>query len=191
MPYTALLDANVLVPYTLTDILLRLAEAGFFRPLWSTEVLAETERTLAHLYPDVQRSRFHDRLATMDLFFTDAAVTGWEPLVASIALPDPGDRHVVAAAVVGGADAIVTANLTDFPASTLASFDIVAVHPDDFLLDQWDLDPTVVAQVLRDTAAARQRPEVTLTEILDQLHRSGAPRFSAHAAPTPPRRPPE
>jgi len=54
-------------------------------------------------------------IAAMDLFFTDAAVTGWASLVASIELPDPGDRHVVAAAVVGGADAIVTANLTDFP----------------------------------------------------------------------------
>ncbi|MGZ4523824.1 MAG: PIN domain-containing protein [Mycobacteriaceae bacterium] len=143
MPYTALLDANVLVPYTLTDILLRLSEAGFFRPLWTTEVLAETERTLAHLYPDVDSSRFHDRLAAMDLFFTDATVTGWESLLDSIELPDPDDRHVVAAAVVGGADAIITANLTDFTDDTLAAFDIVAVHPDTFLLDQWDLDPTL------------------------------------------------
>jgi len=78
--YTALLDANVLVPYTLTDILLRLAEAGFFRPLWSTEVLAETERTLAHLHPNIESSRLHDRLAAMDRFFTDATVTGWESL---------------------------------------------------------------------------------------------------------------
>jgi predicted nucleic acid-binding protein len=182
VPYTALLDANVLVPYTLTDILLRLSEAGFFRPLWSTEVLAETERTLAHLYPDVDSSRFHDRLAAMDLFFTDATVTGWESLLDSIELPDPDDRHVVAAAVVGGADAIITANLTDFPDSTLAAFDIVAVHPDTFLLDQWDLDPTLAAQILRDTAAARQRPEVTVADVLDQLSRSGTPRFSAQAA---------
>lgn len=152
MPYTALLDANVLVPYTLTDILLRLSEAGFFRPLWSTEVLAETERTLAHLYPDVDNSRFHDRLTAMDLFFTDVTVTGWE------SLPDPDDRHVVAAAVVGGADAIITANLTDFP------------------------DPTLAAQILRDTAAARQRPEVTVADVLDQLSRSGTPRFAAQAA---------
>ncbi len=179
MPYTALLDANVLVPYTLTDILLRLAEAGFFRPLWSTEVLAETERTLAHLHPNIESSRLHDRLAAMDRFFTDATVTGWESLVDSIKLPDPDDRHVVAAAVVGGADAIVTANLTDFPDTTLAGFNIVGVHPDDFLLDQWDLNPTLAAQVLRDTAAARRRPEVTVADILDQLNRAGAPRFSA------------
>jgi len=63
--YTALLDANVLVPYTLTDVLLRLAEAEFYRPLWSAEVLVETERTLAHMYPDVDSARFHDRLAAM------------------------------------------------------------------------------------------------------------------------------
>jgi len=53
------------------------------------------------------------------------------------------------------------------------------VHPDDFLLDQWDLNPTLAAQVLRDTAAARRRPEVTVADILDQLNRAGAPRFSA------------
>jgi len=101
--YTALLDANVLVPYTLTDVLLRLAETGFYRPLWSAEVLGETERTLAHMYPGVDSAKFRDRLAAMDRSFTDASVTGWEPLVESFDLPDPGDRHVVAAAVVGGA----------------------------------------------------------------------------------------
>lgn len=51
MRYTALLDANVLIPYTLTDVLLRLAEAGLYRPLWSTTILAEAERTLIHLHP--------------------------------------------------------------------------------------------------------------------------------------------
>ncbi|MGZ4556556.1 MAG: PIN domain-containing protein, partial [Mycobacteriaceae bacterium] len=75
-----------------------------------------------------------------------------------------------------------TANLTDFTDDTLAAFDIVAVHPDTFLLDQWDLDPTLAAQILRETAAARQRPDVTVADVLDQLSRSGTPRFSAHAA---------
>jgi len=180
--YTALLDANVLVPYTLTDVLLRLAEAESYRPLWSAEVLVETERTLAHMYPDVDSARFHDRLAAMDRSFTDASVTGWESLVESFDLPDPGDRHVVAAAVMGGADAIVTANLNDFPDDALGAFDLVATHPDDFVLDQWDLNPDLAAQVLRDTATARQRPEVTVADVLGQLTRSGAPQFSALAA---------
>jgi len=148
--YTALLDANVLVPYTLTDVLLRLAEAGFYRPLWSVEVLGETERTLAHMDPGLESAKFRDRLAAMDRSFTDASVTGWESLVESFDLPDPGDRHVVAAAVVGGADAIVTANLNDFPDHALGAFDLVAIHPDDFLLDQWDLNPDLAAQVLRE-----------------------------------------
>ena len=182
MRYTALLDANVLVPYTLTDVLLRLAEAGFYRPPWSAEVLGETERTLAHMYPGLDSAKFRDRLAAMDRSFTDASVTGWESLVESFDLPDPGDRHVVAAAVVGGADAIVTANLNDFPDHALGAFDLVAIHPDDFLLDQWDLNPDLAAQVLRDAATARQRPEVTVSDILGQLTRSCAPKFSARAA---------
>ncbi len=158
MRYTALLDANVLVPYTLTDVLLRLAEAGLYRPLWSTSILAEAERTLVHLHPAIAADALHDRIAAMDQFFPDAAVTGWEEIVGSLTLPDPDDRHVLAAAIVGGADTIVTANLRDFPEPTLARFNIVATHPDDFLLDQWDLEPRLAEQVLDDIIDARHNP---------------------------------
>lgn len=181
MRYTALLDANVLVPYTLTDVLLRLAEAGLYRPLWSPSILAETEHTLVHLHPAIAAAALHDRVAAMDQFFPDATVTGWDEIVGSLTLPDPDDRHVLAAAIVGGADAIVTANLRDFPAQTLARFNIFATHPDDFLLDQFDLEPRLAEQVLLDIVEARRNPTVTRGDILDQLHRAGTPRFAAHA----------
>lgn len=181
MRYTALLDANVLVPYTLTDVLMRLAEAGLYRPLWSTTILAEAEGTLNHLHPEIPSATLHHRLSAMGQFFPDATVTGWDDLVNSLTPPDPDDRHVLAAAIVGGADAIVTANLTDFPDHALARFNIVATHPDDFLLDQWDLEPLLAEQVLHDIVEARHNPTVSRQDILDQLHRSGTPRFAAHA----------
>ena len=117
----------------------------------------------------------------MDLFFPVASVTGYDDIITSLTLPDPDDRHVLAAAVVGGADAIVTANLRDFPDQTLAQFNIVATHPDDFLLDQSDLEPHLTEQVLLDIVTARHNPTVTRRDVLDQLHRAGAPRFAAHA----------
>ena len=97
MHYTALLDANVLVPYTLTDVLMRLAEAGLYRPLWSTTILAEAERTLIHLHPEIPSATLHHRLSAMGQFFPDATVTGWDDLVNSLTLPDPDDRYVHAA----------------------------------------------------------------------------------------------
>jgi len=181
VPYTALLDANVLVPYTVTDVLLRLAEAGFYRVLWSSEILDETVRTLLRVHPDIPASTLRSRVVRMGDFFPDATVTGWEPLLDVIVVPDAGDRHVVAAAIVGGADTIVTANLADFPAAVLDSFDLVAVHPDDFLLDQWDLDPTLTDQVLQEIVEDRNRPSVTRAEVLAQLERGGCPRFAACA----------
>lgn len=127
-------------------------------------------------------------IAAMDLFFTDAAVTGWASLVASIELPDPGDRHVVAAAVVGGADAIVTANLTDFPASTLAGC-VRHRRGASRRLSPRPMEPRPHRGRSGPRRYRRQRPEVTVTEILDQLSPSRRtpvlrPR-RAHPNPTP------
>lgn len=160
-------------------MLLRLAEAGLYRPLWSRSILTEAERTLVHLHPTIPATALHDRISAMDQFFPDASVTGWDDLVNSLTLPDPDDRHVLAAAIVGGADAIVTANLRDFPDHALARFNIVATHPDDFLLDQWDLEPLLADQVLLDIVEARHNPTVNRRDILNHLHRSGTPRFAA------------
>jgi len=74
--YTALLDANVLVPYTLTDVLLRLAEAGLYRPLWSAAVLAEAERTLVHLHPRIPAATLRHRITAMDQFFPNLRTRG-------------------------------------------------------------------------------------------------------------------
>ncbi len=78
-------------------MLLRLAEAGLYRPLWSTTILAEAERTLIHLHPRIPAATLHHRLLAMVQFFPDATVTGWDDLVNSLTFPDPDDRYVHAA----------------------------------------------------------------------------------------------
>jgi hypothetical protein len=99
-----------------------------------------------------------------------------------IVLPDEDDRHVVAAALRGRADLIVTANLSDFPASSLAPLGLETQGLDDFLLNQLDLDPDVVIRVLHAQAAATQRPAITFDALVDHLARCGVPQFAQAAA---------
>jgi hypothetical protein len=125
--YTAVLDACALVPIASADTLLRVAKKGLYRPLWSERILTETQEAIEEMRPGIDVGK---RFASMREAFGDAMVTGWEELEPGIRLPDADDRHVVAAAVRGGADAIITANLADFPSSTLSPFGLEAVHPD-------------------------------------------------------------
>lgn len=171
----------MLVPIALADTLLRLAEADLYRPLWSELILDEMVSAIEEIHSDLAEGPARRRAEMMDRAFDDACVRGWEPLVGGIALPDEDDRHVVAAAVRGQADLIVTANLSDFPADSLEPLGLEAQSPDDFLLNQLDLDPAIVIRVLHAQAAATQRPAITFDALVDQLIRCGVPRF-AHAA---------
>lgn len=113
----------------------------------------------------------------MDSAFVDSRVVGWESVAAGPDLPDPDDRHVLAAAIAGGGQAIVTFNLKDFPEDVLAGVGLEARHPDDFLLDQLDLRPSVVMDVIRAQAADLVNPPTDLAGLLNQLERCGVPGF--------------
>ena len=173
--YAVVLDACVLVPIVLADTMLRIAEKGLYRPLWSDRILGEAQAAIEEIHPgiDVQK-RFTDMRETFD----DALVTGWEELEAGIFLPDSDDRHVVAAAIRADAQAIVTSNVGDFPGETLSPFGLEAVHPDDFLLDQLDLSPPTVLQVIREQAAHTRRPRLTPQDLAELLSRAGVPNFA-------------
>lgn len=176
--YTGLLDACVLVPISLADTLLRIAERGLYRPLWSQRILGEATDAVLTVHPDICPELIHKRFAAMDDAFDDARVDGWQPLAATLTLPDPDDRHVVAAAVVGHADAIVTANISDYPAEALRPLGLQATHPDDFLLDQPDLAPRIVLDVLVEQAAHTRHPALTPYDLTVRLARAGVPRFA-------------
>lgn len=159
--YSAFLDACVLVPIALADTLLRLAEVGLYRPLWSERVLDEVVDAVGSIHPELAHGPARARAVAMQSAFEDACVTEWEDLIAGISLPDPDDRHVVAAALQGRADAIVTANLRDFPADLLAARGLEVQHPDEFLLNQLDLEPDLTIATLHRQAAATHRPPMT------------------------------
>jgi len=159
-----------------------MADAGAFRPLWSQRVVDEAQRALERIHPGIDPSRFQSRFRSMAEAFDDAIVEGWEPLEQAVVLPDPDDRHVVAAAIRGGADVIVTENTKDFPASALEPFGLEAIRLDDFLLDQFDLGPEATRQVISDQASAMAHPPVSVDALLDRIARSGAPRFARAVA---------
>jgi predicted nucleic acid-binding protein len=176
--YSAMLDACVLVPNALCDTLLRLAERRFYRPLWSRRILEETAIAIERVHPDIDPTRIQRRIAAMVESFEDATVEGWEPICAGLDLPDPDDRHVLAAAIAGGAQALVTFNLKDFPDDRLVLSGVEATHPDDFLLNQLDLHAGLALQVLTEQAADMTRRPTDLAGLLNRLQHCGVPRFA-------------
>ncbi|MFN7151550.1 MAG: PIN domain-containing protein, partial [Microthrixaceae bacterium] len=152
MAFVVLYDANVLYPSTLRDLLIRISQAGLVQAKWTDQILDEVFRNLVANRPDLDPERLARTRELMNKAVRDCLVTGFEYLIPSIDLPDPDDRHVVAAAIHAGASLIVTFNLQHFPAEALKPYNLAAQHPDDFIVDLLDLQP---ARVLE--AAARHR----------------------------------
>ena len=128
--------------------------------MWSSEILDELSRAVTRVRPGIDPEAVDRRIQAMDDFFPDAKVlsAAWRPLVEGLDLPDPDDRHILAAAIAGGAQCIVTRNINHFPASCLASYSIEAVTPDAFLLDRFDQRPHDVLHTLRQQAADTAHP---------------------------------
>jgi predicted nucleic acid-binding protein len=171
-PSVALLDANVLYPAPLRDILLQLAFAGIYQARWSDEIAIEWRRSLIANRPELAE-RIDRTRAAMLRAFPDALVTDYALMVASLTLPDPDDRHVLAAAVRCAAEVIVTFNIKDFPPDALAPFGIVAQHPDVFLHFLAVKMPRDVLACVRQCVARLSSPPVTVVEYLAVLRRLG------------------
>ena len=152
----AVLDANVLFPTILREILTDLAGAELYTCLWSPRILAEWRHAAARLGPD-QDAIAGAEIALLRARFPQAELSDDGIRALDLDFPDPADRHVVEAALAGDARLIVTANLRDFPRHLMAPLGLRAIHPDAFLLDLLAEDPVQVraaVQKARDKAAA-------------------------------------
>jgi predicted nucleic acid-binding protein len=138
--YSAFLDANVLHPAFLRAALLWFADARLLRPVWSKDVLMEWRRSVRRRHGDMDDVKCDRLQQAFTAQFPDAEVSDYEPFINVIELPDPDDRHVLAAAIVGKCNGIITANLKHFPVEAVAKFGIEVVHPDEFIVNVIDLD---------------------------------------------------
>ena len=164
--YTAILDACVLYPATLRDLLLSLARDGLYHARWSERIQDEWVRSLLKRRPDLEEAALRRTCALMAQAVPDSVVQGWQRIETSLTgLPDGDDRHVLAAAICGHADAIVTFNLDDFPAETLAPFGVEAQHPDDFLLNQLDLNPIAALKSIKAMRARWRQPQLSALDL--------------------------
>jgi len=151
--YSAVLDACVLVPMALCDLLLRLAEEpAIYRPIWSEQILAEMAKALkTKLHRSAEQAAW--RRQQMKQAFPEAMVTVPSALLKAVeCIPDKDDRHVLAAAIMARADAIITQNSRHFPKECCEKYGVLCQAPDDFMIDQYRLYPQLVLDKLEDQA---------------------------------------
>jgi predicted nucleic acid-binding protein len=176
---TAVYDACVLYPLYLRDFLVWLGqpERNRLQARWSHEINEEWKRNLLYNQPNLRRERLDRTSAMMEKFIPNGLVTNYEYLIEELVLPDPNDRHVLAAAIHCKANIIVTRNLRDFPVTTLALYGIEALHPDDFVKKLFHLDSDLDENLVI-TAAIRQRenlvnPRLDVDRYLEVLFKQG------------------
>ncbi len=173
------LDACVLVPIRLATTLLWLAEAGLFQPLWSDLILDEVRRSLPKV--GVTPEQAGRRVAMMrDAFGAEAVIDGFRDLVDDMRC-DPKDRHVLAAAVHGGADTIVTFNLKDFPDLAGAPYGVRTCHPDPFMVQLLNEHTDTVLATLEREISMFRNPPLTVVQFLATL-KATSPSFARLAA---------
>ncbi len=178
--YTAFIDACTLASVLRRNLLLSLAEAAFFRIRWSAPVLDETERAIEkihlrkHVEPSNAQARAMQARQAMETAFQEAMVTDFENLLTvGDALPDPKDRHVLAAALKAQAATIVTENLNDFPEQVLAPLNLMACAADGFIADTISLNQGRAVAAIRTMRLRLKRPEKTPEILLLDMEAAG------------------
>jgi PIN domain len=173
MAFIVIYDACVLYPAPLRDLLIRIACTGLVRARWSEAILDECFRSILRGRPELDPVSLSRTRTLMSRAVPDCIVDGYENLIESLALPDPDDRHVLAAAIRAGAQTVVTFNLKDFPDDKLGAYGVEAKHPDEFVLDQIDLAPWAIVNVVTLQAQNLKSPTRTVPELLETLQENG------------------
>ena len=179
----ALLDANVLYPARLRDLLIRLAIAGLYQARWSEQILDECFDHLLENRPDLTQEQLARTRQLMTIALPDASVADYEDRVEDFDLPDADDRHVLAAAVTAGASLLVTDNLDDFPAERIPE-GLRVVSTDEFVLELARDDLDVVVDVVETQATGLVNPPMTASELLNGLEAVGLVQSVALLRPT-------
>jgi predicted nucleic acid-binding protein len=179
----AVLDACVLYPAPLRDVLLSLADEGLFMPKWSDHIHTEWSQNLLLKRPDLTEQQLKATVQAMNKAFPHANTHKYSSLIPGIHLPDPRDRHVVAVALKSQAQTIVTFNLKDFPPTSLHPLQLQAQHPDAFLVQLTTQYPNKASIALKSMIGRLKHPPIATADVLKTLESGGVPQFVAIVRP--------
>ena len=146
---TVLYDACVFYPNHLRDILMQLATTELFAAKWTEQIHDEWMRNFRHNRPDIDTDKLETLKQRINQSVPDCLIKDFEHIILLLDLPDPDDRHVLAAAIASNADVLLTVNLKDFPSSVLAQYEIEAQHPDDFITELLAVKPLRLIQAIQ------------------------------------------
>ena len=169
--FTCVLDTNVIYPIDIRDLLFWFAHYDLFTPKWSKHIFDEWIDVM--MRKGVSKEEVDKRVMKANIAFPDALVENYESLIDGLQLPDPKDRHVLAAAIKINANTIVTNNLKDFPKDYLSNFGLTAKSVDDFITDTIDLNQSIAIDAFKDMVLNRTNPDLDEFQILDILRRNG------------------
>ncbi|MBI5346766.1 MAG: PIN domain-containing protein [Chlamydiae bacterium] len=173
--FVVIYDSCVLYPAPLRDLFMRLALTDLFQAKWTKDIHREGMRNLLKNRPDLTEERLELTRSKMDLHVRDCLVEGYEELIECLNLPDPNDRHVLAAAIKACAQTIVTYNLHDFPSQSITQYGINAEHPDEFLRHLLDMAPAIVMRTIQETRLSLKNPPKSSEEYLAILEKQSLP----------------
>jgi hypothetical protein len=170
-PAVAVVDACILYPFHLRNIVVQAAVDGLVEARWTDEIHDEWMRSVASRTPAVSMARLQNTRRLIDDALPAAMVTGYKHHVAAVHLPDPDDRHVVAAGIAAGATLILTWNLRDFPVKELQKFGLLRETPDTFLSDLYDRVPDLVISSLASARENLTSTQVSAADFINILDR--------------------
>lgn len=168
-----LFDACVLFPFHLRNLLVHLAQTDMFRAKWTEQILDECFKSIQRQYPGLNPKNLQKTRTLMGEAIADALVDGYQELIPGLHLPDPGDRHVLAAGICCRAQTIVTSNLKDFPAEVCAPYGLQIQSPDVFVLQLIEKEPHLVWHILMGMTRDLKHPPLSLPDLFAHFERTG------------------
>ncbi|MDT8886174.1 PIN domain-containing protein [Aquirufa regiilacus] len=169
----AVLDACVIYPAPLRDLLLSLADVGLFKPFWSAKINEEWIRNLLIKRPELSLPKLALTIEAMNKAFPDANVSSDANIISSVSLPDQDDIHVLATAISSDSSYIITFNLKDFPNDQLRQFYIEAINPDSFILNLFREQEALANFALENQIKRLKHPPLSKTEVLAIFEKLG------------------
>lgn len=169
--FICILDANVLYPVDIRDILFWFAYYDLYTPKWGKHVTREWEKVMRQ--KGMSESKIAYAISKANEAFPDALVENYDEIIRTVDLPDNNDRHVVAAAIKTNANVIVTNNIKDFPVDYLRKFGLSVKSADDFITDLIDLNHEKAVSAFREMVLNRTNPDLDEYEVLDILRKRG------------------